>query len=293
MTDSEYLQLLVAENKLTDKSPEIVVLRARRYEVAAVLSAGLADAAPSIRYGGSKAKDTMVRVSYDLDMTCYLPSNDPRSLEAIYDEVKSILDAEGYRTLEKTSAIRIHGDDHADFHVDVVPGRFFDESRTDVWLHRTQGTKEWLKTNLDVHIDYVRDSGLQDSICLMKLWRHRFALDAFRTFALELITIKLLGDRKGKHLDAQLRHVFEELLECVDRVAIKDPANANNDLSGLLDMSVRAQLKAAAKQTLDAVTRGGWEKIFGPLRKAETAKQSALAAAVAATTARTKPWLPG
>lgn len=235
----------------------------------------------------------MVWVSYDLDMTCYFPCDDARSLEEIHGDVKNVLDGAGYRTLEKTSAIRIHGRDDADFHVDVVPGRFFDESQTDVWLHRTEGTKGWLKTNLDVHIDYVRNSGKQDAICLMKLWRHRLALDSFRTFALELITIKLLRGWTGKDLDDQLRHVFEELVEYAESIVIEDPANANNDLSGLLDLSLRGQLKVGAQQALVAVAQGDWERVFGPLTSGESAKRSSVAAAVAATTMRTKPWLPG
>jgi len=292
MTAVEFLRLLLFENKITDKSPEFDGLCARRGEIEAVLRGAFFRPAPSIRHGGSRAKDTMVGVSYDLDMTCYFPCEDPRSLEEIHGDVKSALDGQGYRTLEKTSAIRVHGHDDADFHVDVVPGRFFDESRTDVWLHRTQGTKERLKTNLDVHVGYVKGSGVKDSICLMKLWRHRFALQSLRTFALELVTIKLLNGWAGSDLDAQLWHLFEELEAQADSIAIEDPANANNDVSALLDAGLRGQLRAAARQTLDAVAQGGWQRVFGPLRADEQTKRRSMAAAVGATTVRTKPWLP-
>ena len=194
MSPNEYLNTLLTQNKLTEDSKEVRELRAHRAEVEAVICNALSKCKPSIRYGGSKAKGTMVRGSYDLDLTCYIGCDDDgagTTLEEIYNTFKKVLVDAGYPVVEKTSAIRIRSDD-VDFHVDVVPGRFFDNTKTDVWLHRTQGEKSRLKTNLDVHIEHVKKSGLQDAICLMKVWRERYAMTELRTFAIELLTIKLL-----------------------------------------------------------------------------------------------------
>jgi hypothetical protein len=291
MSEADYLASLLAENKVLETSREAVALRGRRAEIEAAIRIAFEGHSLSVRYGGSKAKGTMVLVSYDLDLTCYFSCDDERSLEEIFGDVKDALDAAGYRTVIKTSAIRVRGGDDVDFHVDVVPGRFFDKAQADVWLYQTQG-KDRLKTNLDVHIEHVRNSGVRDAICLMKLWRHRFALGAFRTFALELLTIKALRGWGQKNLDVQLRHVLEELAQHADSIAIEDPANGNNDLSGLLDTRLRAQLKAAAQQTLAAVTRQGWEAVLGPLSKNAVSRRSTLAAAASGTVVRTRPWLP-
>ena len=51
-----------------------------------------------------------------------------------------------------------------DFHIDVVPGRFTDETKADAYLYQCGGDKKRLKTNLDVHLDHVRDSGVTDAI---------------------------------------------------------------------------------------------------------------------------------
>jgi hypothetical protein len=293
----DYLKALLAEKQLTDESEEMKELRKRRNEVEGVLTSAFEEASPSIRYGGSKAKGTMVLVSFDLDLTCYFGCDDDsagETLEEIYANVKKALVNAKYNVIEKTSAIRVQSTDKVDFHVDVVPGRFFDDTKTDVWLHRTSGNKERVKTNLDKHVEHVKSSGVQDAICLMKLWRDRYALSDFRTFALELLTIKLLDGWKKKDLDAQLRHVFEELRDKADTITIEDPANPEgNDLSELLSDSLRATLTNAALQTLAALDKDGWAKVFGPLKQEESDKAAALAAAVASTASRTKPWSRG
>jgi len=72
---------------------------------------------------------------------------------------------------------------------------------------------------------------------------------------------------------------------------IEDPANPEgNDLSDLLSNGLRTSLKSAASRTLEAVDNGSWEKVLGPLKKGEAEKSAAIAAAVAVTSSRTKPW---
>ena len=47
-----------------------------------------------------------------------------------------------------------------DFHLDVVPGRFTDDTKSDCFLFQNGADKERLKTNLQVHIDPLRpDTG--------------------------------------------------------------------------------------------------------------------------------------
>jgi hypothetical protein len=63
MSPNEYLNTLLTQNKLTEDSKEVEELRAHRAEVEAVIRSALSKCKPSIRYGGSKAKGTMVRGS--------------------------------------------------------------------------------------------------------------------------------------------------------------------------------------------------------------------------------------
>jgi hypothetical protein len=292
MSTEDYLERVLAQQTLAEDSAELKELRRHREDVEALLRKRF-DSAPRIRYGGSKAKGTMNKESYDLDVTCYFPHDDESAgttLAEIYDTVEEALRSQ-YWTDRKGSAIRLRSRDdyRADFHVDVVPGRFVDGDDGDVHLHRTTGEKQFLKTNLDVHVSYVKDSGLVKAIRLLKLWASRNNV-GIKTFALELLTIDLLKGRKSRALADQLEHVLKEFRDNPDDLAIEDPANPHgNDLSELLGDAVRTELQVTARRTLEQVDRDGWEAVFGVVDdKADDV--AALKRMAAAATVRPKPY---
>ena len=141
----------------------------------------------------------MIRESYDGDVTCYFPHDEAeagKTLEEIYNNAKTAL-TETFFVESKASALRIRSkeDLHTDLHLDVVPGRYTSDCESDVFLHRTTGDKERLKTNLQTHVDHIKDSGVTDAIRLMKLWKVRNGITAAKTFVLELLVMKLLRVR--------------------------------------------------------------------------------------------------
>lgn len=297
MSDLEYLEAVLADQALEEDGPQLQGLRQHRSEVEALLRERFGPV-PSIRYGGSKAKGTMNRESYDLDITCYFPQDDDsagRTLAEIYDGVEAAL-REQYWTERKGSAIRLRSRDdfRTDFHIDVVPGRFVEDSKGDVHLYRTTGEKAYLKTNLQVHIEHVKNSGVVPVVRLLKLWRSRNAV-GIKTFALELLAIKLLQGRKSRALPDQLEHVLKEFRDNSEDLAIADPANPHgNDLSELLNAAVRVSLEIAARSTLELVERDGWQGVFGPLKVSDKAAEvAALKRMAAATLVRPKPYSEG
>jgi hypothetical protein len=299
MTADEYLREVLDSHALGDDSDEIKALQKHRADVEKLIRDNFMDAALTIRYAGSKAKGTMNKESYDLDIISYVSSGDNtagESLEDIYENHKKAL-AKKYYVELKGSALRLKGcnpeDLGVDFHIDVVPGRFTDETKTDAYLYQAGGDKKRLKTNLDVHLDHVRDSCLIDAIRLAKLWKVRNGLP-IRTFVLELAVIKLLEDKKKKSLSVQMEHFWTELRDNSANLSVEDPANpAGNDLSKELDDSLKSQLASAAKRTLTQIDESGWEAVYGEAEKKEKAEKVQLlrrAASVALAPAR--PWLP-
>ena len=129
-----------------------------------------------------------------------------------------------YFVIRKRSAHRLRDKQLVDFHVDVVPGRFTDDSKADCFLYQENGEKSRLKTNLDVHISTVRNSGLLGAIRLMKLWKVRKALQV-KQFVLELLIIKLLAERKSKPLTDQLTHIWTQFRDLEGPPKVEDPAN--------------------------------------------------------------------
>ena len=298
MDANEYLNRVLAGQNLKDDSPELKELQEHRKDVEKLLREGFPDAAPAIRYGGSKAKGTLIKESYDLDITCYFRNDDTsagKTLKEIYANVKERLAAE-YRAEPKTSAIRLKNKDPKDlardFHIDVVPGRYVDESKTDCYIYQAGSEKDRLKTNLDVHIEHVRDSGVVPAIRLLKLWKTRRGLQ-IKQFVFELLVIKVLTDKKRSTLDAQLEHFWNTVKESGDPVAVEDPANpTGNDLSELLKARW-LELSLASSNTLDLLERSGWQAVF---RDADGSDRGGtdpgkLKSAAASVVTPTKPWL--
>lgn len=296
MTTQEYLDSILTAQKLADDSDELKELRKHREEVETLLRQAFDDSSPTIRYGGSKAKGTMIKDAYDLDIICYFPSDEADaggSLEDIYNNVKKALEDKYYVT-PKTSALRLKSKDalglHTDFHIDVVPGRYVDGDSGDCYIHQSGADKHRMKTNLDVHIDHVRDSGVIDAIKLLKVWRIRKGVQ-IKQFVWELLVIKLLDGKSGDSLEDQLLHAWEELKDSVDPISVEDPANpAGNDLSGILS-SQWAWIKSAADMTLQSIKSSGWESVFGTVTPADRSQRiSRLTYAAGATGIVTKQW---
>jgi hypothetical protein len=114
-----------------------------------------------------------------------------------------------------------------------------------------------MKTNVNVHLQTVSQSGRVDEIRVLKIWRRLHGLD-FPSFYLELATIRALEGRlRGRLAD----NVFAALNYLGARLAsdrILDPANTNNVVSD--DLTVAEKLKVAAQARASAA-KSNWSQI--------------------------------
>ena len=266
MTDNEYLDAVLRDQTLVPGGSELTELERQRKNVVAVLTKKLGSAKPTVRKGGSWAKGTMNLEVYDLDLPIYFRHDEDgagETLEKIYNTV-AVAMSEDYFVEHRRSALRLrHKDGQADTHIDLVPGRFFDAAEGDAWIYQNSSDTCRLKTNLDVHIGHIRDSGVRPAIRLVKLWNVRESI-GMKTFVLELLVIDLLKQRKSSSLTSQLRYVFEQFRDHSDSLTVTDPANGNNNLTSALT-HVRPRLVLAATQTLAKIDKAGWQSIFGPV----------------------------
>lgn len=295
METEEYLNKIIQKESIAEDSPELKALRAEKEKVEKIISDAF-DGKPVIRYAGSYKKGTMVKGSYDLDVVCYFKCDDDSAgdnLEDIFNNVKKSFEND-YFVFPKKSALRLQGkNDKIDFHIDVVSGRFVDDSESDAFLYQSEGDKKRLKTNLDAHISHIKDSGLTKTIKLAKIWKGVYALSV-KTFVLELLVVKIVDDLKDKNgIGECLKKMFTELDENISNIAIEDPANpAGNDLSGLFDDSIKSSLSAAAKSALKSINDGKWEDLFGPVEDAsKDYVADSLRSSASSRANGPKPWL--
>ena len=109
MTANEYLYDVLVSQALTDDSDEVKALQKHRVDVEKLLRDEFKDSALTIRYAGSKAKGTMNRESYDLDIISYSASGDTtvgETLQEIYNNTEKAL-GKKYLVERKGSALRL------------------------------------------------------------------------------------------------------------------------------------------------------------------------------------------
>ncbi|MBS1702612.1 MAG: nucleotidyltransferase [Armatimonadetes bacterium] len=291
MTELEYLNKVLKAQDLT--SDEVNELNEKGDEVEKFLKEKLDGISHTIKRAGSLAKNTMIRDNYDLDIVVYIDSDEDgagETLEAIFERILKDLGG-SYSTWAKTSAIRLLNQDTASYmHVDVVPGRFFNTDKHDAWLHRTTGDKSRLKTNLKVHIEAIRDSGLVPLIRLMKFWANRNGIKA-PTFVLELLVVEHAESVKSKSLVDQVIHLFTEFRDNFDSLSVVDPANpTGNDLSEPLD-NIRQLLSFFAKSALLSIDNEDWSSVFGEVEQDQASQTNALKeVSIITRESTTKPW---
>jgi len=269
MTTLEYFRQVLKQQSLSNDSDEIKALRVEREKVEQLLKENFKESNSTIRYGGSMAKSTMIRDNYDLDIVCYFNHDDKNAgetLEEIYNNVRISLESE-YLVEPKTSSLRLANNEPLKygvyFHIDVVPGRFVDNKKEDTFLYQSSGEKKYLKTNLQTHIDHIINSGLRDIIKMIKYWKVRNGLN-IKTFVLELLIIEVLKKIDAKKIDICLRKFWEELRDNIDTIKVEDPANpTGNDLSELLNESIKSTLSSEAKRALETIDHQDWESVFG------------------------------
>ncbi len=265
MTVEEFLKNLLESQNLLPKQE--AALEANKKEVTDFLRAEFG-AAPVIKYAGSHAKGTAIRESYDLDIVCYFPSTDTRTLKEIRDDVSAHLNKR-YLMQDKSSAERITNLKNASapsgYHIDVVPGKFIEGSK-DVFLHVAYGDKERMQTNLKTHIDQVANSGCVDVIRLAKLWNCRNNMD-IKTFVLEIFVVRALtGSRNKSNPKAAFREVLGAMKDQFGMLQLVDPANKANIVSQLISPSHRVMVAKTAEEAWKKVSQSdnlaNWKSVF-------------------------------
>lgn len=293
MTGSEFLTNLLASQKLEDGCPELKALDAVRDEVERLIRAQYPTSTIRFTHGGSRAKGTIVREDYDLDLVVSFENEDTapgETLEEIYENIALMLEG-SFAVKRKRSALRLRAKKGGDLRVDVVPGRYIDGSRTDAFIHQNEGSKERQKTNLEVHIRHVGGSGHTAEIALSKIWRTRHNI-GIKTFPLELLVIVVLDEDGSGNIETRFRRVLDTFADRIGELQIEDPANPyGNDLSHALTDAIRRELSKAAGDTRAAIDAYGWAHAFGETgNKQVFPNLQIIKSAAAAVATPTRPW---
>lgn len=239
--ESAYLNSLLDKYRITDSMKKAV--QGKRELIENRLRSEYGSDIVTIMYSGSYGKGTAVSMDYDLDLIVYFRHDTFSSLCEMYESVYWTIKLAGFGpTIRQRVSIGI---DLGSFHIDVVPARLIDESRSrDGNLYNFEN-KTSIKTNIRTHIDFVTGAKCKPMIRIVKLWKKENNLK-IKSFAIELITIRALIDYNNEDLYSQFCRVMRYIQNNIDTMRLIDPANTNNNVISNLSIADRRSIRRFA-----------------------------------------------
>jgi len=208
-----------------------------------------------LKLSGSLAKGTGITGTTDIDLFISLdPSvSTCNTLENVYNTLRNKFNGVGYSAREQNVSVGIN---HTGLKIDVVAGVKHHTLGLDhsVWKRKA---KTWTKTNIDSHINLVKNSGRVFDIKVIKIWRKLHGFD-FPSFYLELSVIEalrgtgLLGSSPANNFVKVMNYLVNDF----ENAIIKDPANQSNEVSDELTVAEKQKIKNMAVKTL----AGNWSQ---------------------------------
>jgi hypothetical protein len=139
--------------------------------------------------------------------------------------------------------------------VDLIPAYRERGSGCVLFNKKTGGD---VHTDLTQHVHLVGNSGRQQEICALKIWRECDKLD-LPSLYLEPTVLKALESQLYGQLTHNVAAVLRYIGNRFEQVEVRDPANEDNVVSN--DLSAKEK-KAIAKAARDALYDENWKKIL-------------------------------
>ncbi len=252
MTSDEYLQSLLTKYRVTtgQGSPAYNAGNA----VYPIIQKWADTQLREVRFSGSNAKGTAIHGRTDVDLFISLKSDTRQTLKELFDMLFNRMRNNGYPGAQKQN-VSIHIN-HNGIDIDLVPAVHYGDSSEDHWLYVNKANRERTKTNVNTHIELVRNSGRVQEIILAKIWRKNHGLD-FPSFYLELAVIEALKYKRSGIADHFLA-VLDYLSNGFSSARFVDPANTANIIS---DDLTDAEKRAIALKAGESRRQQSWGSI--------------------------------
>jgi len=204
-----------------------------------------------IYLSGSRAKGTAINLSSDIDLFISLKSDTTNPLKEIYNSLYDKLLHQGLTLRKQNVSIGVSYGGHS---IDFVPGKKREGNTNDHSIYRRK-VDSWTQTNINTHINLVKNSGRVTEIIALKVWCKLHGLE-FPSIYLELLVLEALNNRINNQPAANILTVLQYLRDSFVDKTIIDPANSNNTISDDLNKSEKAAIAKKAKESAAAPNWG-------------------------------------
>lgn len=205
-----------------------------------------------ITLSGAYAKNTAISLSSHADILISLASIPGVEMKKIFWSLFEHLTDHDLRPHTRGVSIRLQ---HHGFNIDLIPACRDRKSGNLLFNKRTVSE---VHTDIAQHTHLIGNSGRQQEICAMKIWRERNGLD-WPSLYLELTVLRALEAERFGQLADNVLAVLHFLVGRFEQAVVRDPANGENVVSNdLSDEEKRAIVKAAREALYDE----NWKKIL-------------------------------
>jgi hypothetical protein len=202
---------------------------------------------------GAYAKNTAITLSSHVDVLVALSPVPGMEMKNIFWSLFEYLSNHELRPHTRDVSIRLQS---KGVNVDLIPAYRDRASSGNVLFHKRSGTS--VHTDVARHIHLIANSGRQQEICALKIWRERNNL-VFPSLYLELTVLHALGSEHFGQLADNILAVFRHLANRFEQIIISDPANLDNVVSNDLTAGEKQAIAAAAR---DVLYDENWKKIL-------------------------------
>lgn len=203
-------------------------------------------------FSGSLAKGTGINIGTDADIFISVSSNTPGTLADLYGTLFNAVTQAGYTARKQNVSI---GTTVNGYKIDLVPGRRQSQYGNDHSLYKSKAGS-WTQTNINTHINHVKNSNRIEEIRLSKIWRQLHNLE-FPSFYLELTVIEALKYSTAGNLSANFLKVLEFFRDSLPSTRYVDPANTNNIISDDLTAAQKIAISSQARLSRNQQNWGG------------------------------------
>lgn len=213
---------------------------------------------------GSSVKGVAIKGKSDVDLFISIKSSCTNSLSDIYfflfNRLALVGRQQGFSPRQQNVSIGIKGltYENRQLDIDLVPAR---QQEANSNFHSLYKSKQntWTQTNVKGHINLIRNSGRQNFIRLIKIWRECHQLD-FPSMNIELSVLKALhGCSLSLGLDAGFRLIMDYLSNAFFSDNLIDPFNSANIVSNDMANSEKQKVVIQAKEFF---TASDWRQII-------------------------------
>jgi len=204
-----------------------------------------------ITLSGAYAKNTAITLASHVDMLIALSPVPGMGMKEVYWSLFEFLTDHDLKPKTRNATIQLKSKGLA---VDLIPA--CRDGSGNLLFDKRSGRE--VRTDVAQHVHLVANSGRQQEICAVKIWRERNGLD-FPSLYLELTVLRALEAERFGQLAENVLVALRYLANRFEKELVRDPANRDNVLSDDLAASDK---KTIAKTARDALYGENWKKII-------------------------------